>query len=91
MPDGALRGEPRRYRSSPAVERGFCARCGTTLTYAHDEDQADIQVATATLDRPEAWPPTHEVWISQRLRWAATDPARPSFQEGGPGNEPERA
>ena len=30
-------GEPAFYRSTPKVRRGFCARCGSTLSYAHDE------------------------------------------------------
>ena len=31
-----LRAEPARYASSPGVERGFCGRCGTTLTFTAD-------------------------------------------------------
>lgn len=79
---GLMRGTLQRYRSSPSVERGFCARCGTTLTYAHDEDPDDIQVTTATLDTPETWPPTHEVWLSHRIPWASSDGTIPRYADG---------
>jgi hypothetical protein len=79
-----LQGEVREYRSSADVLRGFCARCGTTLTYVHEQDPREIQVTTATLDDPDAWPPTHEVWLAQKILWAPTDTRLPRFGFGEP-------
>jgi len=53
------RGEPVRFDSSPGVVRTFCARCGSSLTY-HYPDGAKIDVTTASLDHPEAFPPTSD-------------------------------
>jgi hypothetical protein len=43
------RGEPRRFASSNHVERGFCARCGTPLTY---EAPDGVALAIAAFDDP---------------------------------------
>jgi hypothetical protein len=44
-----LRGVLALHRSSQRVLRGFCASCGTALTYAHDARPAEIDVAVAAL------------------------------------------
>ncbi len=62
-------GEPIRYRSSPPVVRSFCGKCGTPLTYQHDDSPDTIDVTTATLDLPEAFPPTREIWTEHMLAW----------------------
>ena len=69
-----LAGQPRHHRSSSAVLRGFCADCGTLLTYQRDGAPATIDVTTVTLDRPEGLAPTQEIWLSDKLPWAASDP-----------------
>ena len=47
-----LRAEPARYASSPGVERGFCGRCGTTLTFAADVLPGLVDVTLGSLDDP---------------------------------------
>ena len=60
-------GEPRVYRSSDKVERGFCPACGTTLTYRHLDYADYVDIATATLDDAQALPPTDQIWTVDRL------------------------
>ena len=36
----------------------------------------------ASLDDPEALPPTREIWLSDRLGWEAVDPTRAAFARG---------
>src|SRR4030095_9898552 len=62
-------GEPARFRSSPSVVRTFCGKCGTPLTYQNDDSPDTIDVTTATLDLPEAFPPTREIWLDHKLAW----------------------
>ena len=62
-------GERSVYESSPGVRRGFCARCGTPLTYEADDHPGEIHLHTCTLDRPEDFPPTRHVFYSERVRW----------------------
>ncbi len=64
---GALewtRGEPKRYRSSNHVLRGFCGECGTPLTY---EAPDGIALAIGAFDQPEAVAPTKQWGIEQKL------------------------
>jgi hypothetical protein len=62
-------GEPARFGSSPSVVRTFCGKCGTPLTYQNDDSPDTIDVTTATLDLPEAFPPTREIWLEHKLAW----------------------
>jgi len=67
------RGEPVAFRSSPDVERTFCGRCGTSLTYRRDTAQS-IDIQTATLDAADAYAPTREIWLEHKLAWMVNDP-----------------
>jgi hypothetical protein len=68
-----VHGEPTSFRSSPPVIRSFCGRCGTPLLYQHDDDPDAVEITTATLDDPERFAPTAEIWLSEKVRWAASD------------------
>lgn len=58
-----------RYNSSPGVLRGFCARCGSTLTCESDRTPGELHVHVGAFDRPEALAPTIEVYAEERLPW----------------------
>lgn len=73
-------GAPASHVSSPGVVRTHCAACGTSLTYRSAPDSIDVTLAS--LDDPEALPPTSEVWLSHRLSWEPLDPARAAFARG---------
>jgi hypothetical protein len=62
-------GEPVEYRSSARVIRTHCGACGTSLTYRHEDDPGSVDVTTASLDSPEAFPPTLHTWFEERLAW----------------------
>lgn len=70
-----LEGETTGYASSRGVERRFCGRCGTALTY--DVGGATIDVTLASLDDPEALRPDREIWVEHRLTWNAPHPDLP--------------
>lgn len=69
-----LEGEPSAFYSSPGVVRQFCRACGSALTYETADCPASIDITTGTLDEPEAFPPTAEVWLENRLHWQPTNP-----------------
>ncbi|MFT4256335.1 MAG: GFA family protein [Pseudoxanthomonas sp.] len=48
------RGEPKRFASSNLVRRGFCAECGTPLTY---EAPDGVALAAGAFDHPERYAP----------------------------------
>jgi hypothetical protein len=77
--------EPDRYVSSPIAQRGFCAACGTPLTFEFpDGENIDLTVGSfddADRFRPahhfgvESW---HEAWLDTRdLPTYRTDQHKP--------------
>ncbi|MFA5949404.1 MAG: GFA family protein [Hyphomicrobium sp.] len=67
VPTGALtwlNAEPRRFRSSNHVQRGFCPECGTPLTY---EAPDGVALAIAAFDAPAEIPPTVQYGLEGRL------------------------
>ena len=74
-----VRGTLAIFASSPGVERGFCARCGTSLSYTRANRPGLFDVTTASLDDPEALPPAKEIWTEERLSWITPDPALPQY------------
>jgi hypothetical protein len=64
------RGIPATFRSSSAVTRGFCDRCGTPLYMAEDDDDC-CDVAVGTLDDPGAvaYVLNQQVGIECKLPW----------------------
>ncbi len=60
------------YESSSGVRRGFCQKCGTSLTYAGD-DWTDVAVLSATLDDPGVAKPTTNVYLEHQLSWVVLD------------------
>jgi hypothetical protein len=71
-------GEPARFRSSPPVERTFCGTCGASLTYAYEGRPGEIDLTTATLDDPEAFPPTKAVFEEMKLSWVEESARSPT-------------
>jgi len=79
---------PARYESSPGVVRTFCGTCGTPLTYQRTAEPLTIDVTTVTLDTPEAFAPTREIWLEHRLAWEGLNPVLPHYARSSVGATP---
>ena len=62
------RGRPASFRSSGPVTRGFCARCGTPLTYERD-GSANVTLTIGAFDHPERLKPVTQDGIESRVPW----------------------
>lgn len=62
-----VKAEPKRFRSSNKVSRGFCAECGTPLSY--EPDGFHPEIAIATLDDPRDVAPVIQVGTESKLPW----------------------
>jgi hypothetical protein len=62
-------GETSIYSSSPGVEWVFCRNCGTTVAYRRDTRSTEIDITTASLDDPDAFAPTVEIWTQDKIPW----------------------
>lgn len=62
-------GWPARYSSSALATRHFCPGCGAQLAFMHAGSPDTIDVTTATLEHPENFPPTRNIWVAAHLPW----------------------
>lgn len=61
------------YISSPGVERGFCARCGSTLTCSNSRLPNEKHYHVGTFDRASDLAPDGAFFASERLPWLPHD------------------
>ncbi len=79
------RGAPRRYASSPGVERGFCGTCGTPLSWAGVwHDRSFMFLFVGAFDEPDSMPPDRHAFCTHRLDWFDTADDLPRFPETSP-------
>lgn len=49
--------------------RGFCPRCGTTLTFRSSPTSEEVDVTVSSFDDPGVVVPADHIWIEDRLSW----------------------
>ncbi len=79
------RGARATFQSSDAVRRGFCAACGTPLTFEYGADKIDLSVFA--FDDPSAVEPAVQLAVESRPVWMehlADMPVRPPMGPSGP-------
>ncbi len=81
-----LKERPAVFQSSPEVERGFCPRCGSTLTFARPE-RNELSVTAGSLDDPNLIKPTQHIFAQQKCAWLHLDEVLPSYDRYPPGGE----
>jgi hypothetical protein len=69
------RGEPKRFRSSNLVRRGFCGECGTPLTY---EAPTGTALAIGAFDHPEEIAPQVQWGVESKLPYVDAVPTLPA-------------
>jgi hypothetical protein len=78
------KGAPAEFASSPEARRGFCAACGTPLSFTASFIPGLIDITIGSLDRPEAVPPALHYWDSKRLPWMRFADKLPKYPEFPP-------
>jgi hypothetical protein len=73
------RGSPKHFASSNQVRRGFCADCGTPLTY---EYEGGIDLAIGAFDEPERVAPIIQLNPRDKLAFVDGIPALPTRPPG---------
>ena len=76
-------GERATYESTPGVQRGFCGRCGTPLTWEGDGDELGplIEIHVGTTDDPNKLAPQLHVHYAERIPWFEVSDALPRYRE----------
>jgi hypothetical protein len=67
------RGAPQWYRSSRHAERGFCAKCGSTVAMREEVLPDRVQICVGSLDDPGAVSIDDHVWTSEQVSWLRID------------------
>lgn len=78
-----LRGQPAHFVSSPGARRGFCAQCGSTLTFSFD-GRPYLSLTVATLDEPERLAPRQHIFEADRLSWLQLGDDLPRHRQQAP-------
>ena len=60
---------PSEYASSPGRQRGFCDRCGSTVSWRSEADADHLDLAIALFDDAAGLAPTERIWGADRLPW----------------------
>jgi len=71
------RDEPKRFQSSNHVKRGFCAECGTPLTY---EAPDGVALSIGAFDAPEEIEPTVQWGVEVKLPYVDGLVKLPGFE-----------
>jgi len=75
------RGEPDAYHSSPGIDWLHCGKCGSLVGYKRASRPDHMDITTGTLDEPDLYPPTVEIWLEHRIDWETLHPDLPKHQQ----------
>jgi hypothetical protein len=76
-----LAAAPFAYSSSPGIEWLHCGVCGSLVGYRRGSRPNHVDVTTGTLDEPDRFPPTVEIWLEHKIDWETLDPDLPKRQQ----------
>ena len=74
-----IEGETRDFKG-----RHFCPECGSTV-YGHSDDE--IEVNLGSLDEPDLFAPTYELWTIRRESWLPEFPLKKRYERDREGDE----
>lgn len=91
FPSGTLEwihGNPTQYQSSNGVTRGFCSKCGGTLTFEPDKM---LFITVGSLDHPEYVTVESHCYTQTQLPWIKLSDGLPRYPgaRGGKGGRPD--
>ena len=69
------------YQSSPQAQRGFCARCGSTLFWK-GAGRAYVSIAAGTLDDSRDLSVAGHIFVNDKAAYYDIDDAAPQFSDG---------
>ena len=63
------KGEITKFNSSARTRRGFCAKCGSTLTCESERLPTETHFHVGAFDQAEQFQPTRHIFPEERLPW----------------------
>ncbi len=65
--------EPTEYASSETIRRGFCPKCGSSLSYRSTQNPDYLTLSIASLDDPNLCKPNYHIHTDSQLSWLKID------------------
>lgn len=78
-----VKGKIKIFESTPGVRRGFCADCGSPLSYDSDRYDSYMQIYIGSFDEPERLRPQAHVHCEEGVSWFNTNDQLPRFMGTG--------
>ncbi|MEP1208466.1 MAG: GFA family protein [Rhizobiaceae bacterium] len=82
-----IKGTIKTVEKTPGIQRGFCADCGTSLTYSAQSEvegqdwSADAWFSATTLDDPSIAEPKSHVFTDHQQNWIRLNDGLPTFPQ----------
>lgn len=64
-----LSGAPKEYASSDTVRRGFCAECGSAISFRDTRYSGYYTLAIVSLDDPDVFSPNYHIHMDSSPEW----------------------
>lgn len=69
------------YESSPDCQRGFCAHCGSTMSF---QSSTNFDIALGVMDKPEDFPVNQHIWVKSKISHVTIADDLPKYDEDAP-------
>lgn len=66
-------GQLKHYQSSKTASRGFCAQCGTPLTYEPINRPTKVLISLGSMDEPDKTPAEFSLFTREKIKWLHLD------------------
>jgi len=80
-----LNAEPSFFQSSPNAKRGFCPRCGSSISWHYRDDE--IAIFVGSFDHPEGLQPIAHMMTERQLPWLKIDDGLPRYPRFPPSDD----
>ena len=64
---------PAEYASSAHIRRGFCPKCGSSLSYRSTKYPDYLTLSIVSLDDPNLFHPNYHIFTDSAVKWLAID------------------
>lgn len=81
--DVSITGPVNTFYSSETLERGACARCGTSI-FSRRASAGVIGLTAGSLDDPSLFKPDMHFWVSSKQPWIDIADDLPQYPEAPP-------
>jgi len=64
---------PAEYASSETIRRGFCPKCGSSLSYRSTQYPDYMTLSIVSLDDPNLFRPNYHIYTDSQVSWLRID------------------